>query len=186
MRSRRNGFNKSQAFEVLKNLALPDFSLDQWQSTIRGRVNVHGNYGDLRNWIGGETADIVYHDQHSSLTEKLISQGYLDGTVWINRTPTYYIEVKSTLGAMETQFYCSHSQVNRMNGMRLSASNPGSNDIYLIIRVFSLGSMIGTGFKIYFDPDTLRERGELVFKSDKYIVTVPYQFRFGSSSEQNA
>ncbi|KAF2103412.1 hypothetical protein NA57DRAFT_31443 [Rhizodiscina lignyota] len=160
-------------FEVLKSLALPNFSLNHWQSTIRGRVSVHDDYQGIRNWIGTETADIVYHDYRSALTERLISLGYL-GSAWRARTPTYYIEVKSTLGLLEMPFFCSQPQVSRMDGMRLSASNPLSNDVYLIFRVFTLGDR--TGFKIYFDPGTLKHEGELEFRADKFAVTSRLRF----------
>lgn len=163
--------NRSQVFEILKALALPDFTLDRWKSTIRGRVSAHDNYRHVSNWTGVETADIVYRDRRSVLTGMLIDRGYLDGFSWSDRTPTYFIEVKSTLGPLEAPFFCSQLQVDRLNGMKLPARNLGSNNIYLIFRVFSLGSNSGTGLKIYLDPATLREKGELKFNADYYAVT---------------
>ena len=158
---------------MLKSLGLQDFTRDQWRSTIRGRVNVHDDYRDIRNWVGAETADIVYHDHHGNLTQRLISAGYL-GSAWGSHTPTYFIEVKATISTLETPFFCSQSQVIRMDDMRVSASGPVSNNIYLICRVFSLG--IGTGLKIYFDPASLKSQGELEFKADKYTVTPRFRF----------
>src|SRR5258708_5548071 len=119
---------------MLKSLGLPDFSLDHWKSRIRGRVRVHDQYRDIANWTGVETADIVYPDNSSILTKSLIDRGYLEAAVWRDRTPTYYIEVKATPGPLETQFYCSQAQVNRMDGMQLPGASPSMNNVYLIVR----------------------------------------------------
>ena len=160
----------TQAFELLKSLTLPDFSVGNWKNTIRGRVCVHDDYQSVVNWVGAETADNVYHDRHHKFTKKLIRCGYLD-RAWRRRAPTYYIEVKTTPNSLCTLFFCSHPQVVRMDDMSLLASYPISNDIYLIFRVFNLGNASGTGLKIYFDPATLKSQGDLNLRADKYAVT---------------
>lgn len=95
--------------------------------------------------------------------------------MWKDRHPTYYIEVKATDGPHERPFFCSQSQVHLMGEMR-PVSVEGSDKVYLIVRVSTLGGMFGTGLKIYLDPATLRRNGELEFKTDKYAVTEPVRF----------
>ncbi|KAH8800361.1 hypothetical protein F5884DRAFT_891279 [Xylogone sp. PMI_703] len=157
-------------FELLKGLALPGFTLANWQSTISYRVAVHERYHDLERWSGPETADIVYEDQNSFLTELLIERGYLENAIWGGHSPRYYIEVKTTTGSLETPFFCSQLQYEQMERMQL---NGAANEVYLIMRVFSLG-VSGMGLKVYMDPATLRRDRGLIFKTDKYAVTPRY------------
>ncbi|KAF2808268.1 uncharacterized protein BDZ99DRAFT_50741 [Mytilinidion resinicola] len=157
-------------YELLKGLTLPGFTLANWQSTISYRVAVHERYRDLERWLGSETADIVYEDQNSFLTELLIERGYLENAIWGGHSPRYYIEVKTTIGSLETPFYCSQLQYDRMERMQL---NGAANEVYLIVRVFSLGDS-GMGLKVYMDPATLRRDRGLIFKTDKYSVTPGY------------
>ncbi|KAF2810106.1 uncharacterized protein BDZ99DRAFT_442610 [Mytilinidion resinicola] len=161
-------------FELLKGLGLPNFTLANWQSTIRHRVAVHERYYDLTRWFGPETADIVYRDREGTLTHLLIEAGYLQASTWSHKTPEYYIEVKTTVGMLDTPFYCSQPQYERMESMRL-LGNVASNKVYLVARVFSLGDC-GMGLKLYMDPATLRSDQELIFKTDKYSVTPGYRF----------
>ncbi|KAF2499755.1 hypothetical protein BU16DRAFT_504059 [Lophium mytilinum] len=158
-------------FEFLKGLALPNFTLRNWQSTIRHRVAVHERYHGLLRWIGSETADIVYLDRESTLTNLLIATGYLQASTWRHKTPEYYIEVKTTTGLLDTPFYCSQAQYDRMEDMKFLATF-SSEKVYLVARVFSLGSS-RMGLKLYMDP---AEKRELEFKTDKYSVTPIYTF----------
>jgi hypothetical protein len=161
--------NPSKVFELLRNLSLPEFDISCWKSTIRQRVAVHSRYTGLARWNGSETADIVYSDAESALTSQLIRLGYLGSSAWSCRTPTYYIEVKATMGALENPLFCSQSQVDRMEQMQLP--NPGHSDnVYLIARVFGLGNS-KIGLRLYLDPAKLRSEGKLKFVADKYIVT---------------
>lgn len=66
-------------------------------------------------WNGRETADIVYSDTEGVLTQLLIDHGYLDDEIWINRRPSYLIEVKTTTGPCKTPFYMSESQFKKVN-----------------------------------------------------------------------
>ncbi|KAF2667223.1 hypothetical protein BT63DRAFT_481662 [Microthyrium microscopicum] len=156
-------------YEILSRLELPGFSLDNWQSTIRHRVNVHDKYRDLVRWSGRETADIVYRDEANKLTAMLISKGYLSREKWVDRTPTYYLEVKTTTGPLEQPFFCSQNQYDRMEKLELSEDRI-DGEIYLIVRVFSSGET-RMGLKLYLDPATLRKKHELTFVSDRYAVT---------------
>jgi hypothetical protein len=159
----------TQVFELLNSLSLPGFTLGNWQSKIRDRVNVHERYERLRNWDGRrETTDLVYQDQNSSLTQLLIGKGYLS-SAWTGRSPEYFIEVKTTLGSLDNTFYCSQNQCDLMGEMELVNSAP-SDKVYLIARVFSLSDS-GMGLKLYMDPATLKKQGMLFFKADKYSVT---------------
>ncbi|KAB8210439.1 hypothetical protein BDV34DRAFT_220576 [Aspergillus parasiticus] len=84
---------------------LPGFNRANWRSNIRKRVSVHPEYQDLTPWNGAETADIIYHDSNAALTNTLIDAGYLSNAQWQGARPTYFIEVKTTTGELETSFF---------------------------------------------------------------------------------
>ena len=100
----------------------------------------------------------------------LIDRNYLEESVWKDRCPTYYIEVKTTMLFLDTDFYCSQRQFDRMEGMQLTGIEP-SDEIYLIARVFQLGCP-KMGLRLLLDPASLRRTGDLDFKADKYAVTI--------------
>ena len=123
----------------------------------------------MARWSGLETADIVYHDIDGVLTELLIRQGYLESQLWAGRTPTYYIEVKTTMGAAGNAFFCSHSQFERMEQMQLPDTGH-ADEVYMIARAFGLGGS-RMGLRLYIDPATLRRKQELKFVADRYTIT---------------
>jgi len=129
---------------------------------------VHNDYQGLLNWGGRETADIVYEDSAKHLTSILLNKGYLTGDSWLSRTPTYYIEVKATLRELNTTFFCSQNQFDRMERMQLSR-NSSADDVYMFVRVFKLGNG-QAGLKIFLDPATLRRNGELNITADRYSI----------------
>jgi hypothetical protein len=45
--------------------------IENWRSTIRGEPAVSAHYANLVNWVGRETADIVYLDAAGALTRYL-------------------------------------------------------------------------------------------------------------------
>lgn len=104
-------------FEVLSRLnpTLPGFSRDNWESTIRKYVRLHGDYADMEPWNGRETADITYTDSGGVFTSLLIDKGYLRSEIWAGRRPKYYLEVKSTTSTWETPFYMSKFQYERVS-----------------------------------------------------------------------
>lgn len=92
------------------NPPLPGFGRPCWQSRLRTEAAVHPDYTDLTPWYRSETTDIVYDDVSSTFTAELIKSGYLDGTTWRGKTPTYGIEVKSTEGDCDRAFFVSLGQ----------------------------------------------------------------------------
>ncbi|KIW01104.1 uncharacterized protein PV09_07391 [Verruconis gallopava] len=156
-------------FELLMRLRLPGFCRDNWQSKLRQKISVHDSYSDMMPWTGTESSDIVYNDGEGALTNLLIDRGYLDVRLWRGGRPRYHIEVKATIGENETPFYVSQSQFTMMEDMMLP-ENDSSETIYLIARVFWLGSR-GMGIKLYVDPARLRLKRELEFKTDMFEVT---------------
>jgi hypothetical protein len=130
---------------------------------------VHESYQGLARWPGSETSDIVYEDHRGILTQLLIEKGYLTNSIWAGRSPTFYIEVKTTVSLLGTQFYCSQNQYDLMENMKL-CEDRSSSDIYLIARVYSLGDS-RMGLKLYLDPANLRRERQLVFRAEKYFVT---------------
>ena len=161
-------------YEWLKTLELPGLSLSNWKSKIRHRVAIHDDYRDMPRWSGRETADIVYHDSDQRLTPLLVENGYLDDAgahdprSWVERRPTYYIEVKTTPGQLNIPFFCSQDQFDMMEMKQIPADS-STDEVYLIARVFGLGPA-GMGLKLYVDPARLRRTGELTFTADKYAV----------------
>lgn len=106
---------QSQVFELLKSLepALPALSTANWQSTIRNYAAVLPDYADIQPAQGREASDITYHDTEGAFTRLLINRGYL-GSRWEARTPTYFVQVKTTTGPCNTPFYMSKSQYKRV------------------------------------------------------------------------
>lgn len=147
---------------------------------------VHPEYADIGHWPGPETADIVYLDKQSVLTELLIDKGYLAQDQWRGLEPEYYIEVKSTTGACDTRFYMSKNQYQRVRIAVLhfcfiltllqmkDTSNGASGSInqgriYVVCRVFNLYKD-SIGVQVYMDPDVMRRRGDLIFAADGWTV----------------
>ncbi|CAK7230302.1 hypothetical protein SEUCBS140593_007541 [Sporothrix eucalyptigena] len=150
---------------------LPGFSLQNWQSTIRGYARSHRLYADIENWSGQETADITYEDVDGTLTALLIDKGYLESETWASARPCYFIEVKTTVNAaVGTPFFMSNHQYDRMQNCSVDSPNYGSaehdplRNVYVIVRVFGLGANF-VGFQLLVDPERMRRRGELVFKA---------------------
>jgi hypothetical protein len=158
--------NLRQMYELLRSLYLPGFSWENWKSTKRHLVSVHNRYQNMPEWHGRETADIVYQDQDSVLTSRLIEKGYLASNRWEGRSPCYFIEVKTTVGAWNTTFYCSQNQFDMMQ----SSDTDPSDKVYLIARVYQLGDT-RMGLRLYLDPEKLRRNNRLRFQADKYLVT---------------
>lgn len=106
-----------QVFELLSHLdpALPDFSRANWQSNMRRYVTVHRDYATMEPWEGRETSDITYTDTDGVLTELLIRKHYLDRERWAERTPKYFIEVKTTTSSCDAPFYMSNAQYQRVS-----------------------------------------------------------------------
>lgn len=113
-------YRKLQVFELLKTLdpAIPEFSMENWQSTIRDYVKVHAEYSDITRWPGNrETADIVYADTTGALTKVLIDCDYLSSS-WEHARPNYLLEVKTTTGPCRTPFFMSRLQYQRVSPLK--------------------------------------------------------------------
>ncbi|RMZ78170.1 hypothetical protein DV738_g4087, partial [Chaetothyriales sp. CBS 135597] len=134
-------------------------------STIRKYVKVHPAYASMDPWRGQETADIVYEDISGVLTDLLIDKGYLDPDRWQDQQPKYYIEVKSTTGPCHTPFFMSRHQFKRMK--RLSAR---PDRVYIVFRVFNVGTDTTPGLRIYINPEMMRKSHHLVFTPTWSVV----------------
>ncbi|KAI0866635.1 hypothetical protein F4860DRAFT_457982 [Xylaria cubensis] len=153
-------------YELLsnRNTELPDFSQEDWRSNIKKYVTALPEYADAPSWTGDETADFVYDDVKSVLTTLLIKKGYLDKDRWSGRTPTYYIEVKTTAGGCRNPFFMSNSQYQRMKDITNNFKK-----VYVICRVYNLGKQ-SMSCAIYVDPESLRTKGALKFATEKWVV----------------
>lgn len=99
-------------FEYLKGLELPDFGLDNWQSSIRKYARMHPDYSDIDGVIDWNSiADIEYHDREGQLTDFLVKKGHLLHHLWANERPHYHFEVKTTTSAdWQEPFFMSKYQ----------------------------------------------------------------------------
>ncbi|KAM0437020.1 hypothetical protein ACHAQK_007498 [Fusarium lateritium] len=107
-------------FELLSSIphALPGWSRENWQSTVRHNVSIHPDYTSLRNWYGTEQGDLFYDDVAGTFTSYLIEKGYLKDS-WRKERPEYYIEVKTTTSSrLDTPFYMSKHQYARVRFSR--------------------------------------------------------------------
>jgi len=75
-------------------------------------VKIHENYRDMEVWREKETADIVYQDEEGELTQLLIANGYLNGSIWSSAKPKYFLEVKTTTKECGTRLFLSKNQYN--------------------------------------------------------------------------
>jgi hypothetical protein len=71
-------------------------------------------FHDAHEWTGVETTDFVFPDEKSTLTELLISNGHLERSRWSGKTPTFMIEVKSTMSDRNREFYMSDLQYKQV------------------------------------------------------------------------
>jgi len=71
----------------------------------------------MRPWRGKESADILYVDNHHSLTKHLVEAGYLS-KFWMAATMPifYYLEVKTTTKGCGEPFFMSQTQRELVSG----------------------------------------------------------------------
>ncbi|KAI0392222.1 hypothetical protein F5Y17DRAFT_437188 [Xylariaceae sp. FL0594] len=159
-------------FELLSHLSgtgLPGFNYDNWQSHMRNYVTSHPDYAEMSEWPGPETSDMTYEDRQGALTHELIEKGYLDRGSWEGEKPRYLIEVKSTTGSWDRQFYLSMNQYQRMQTHTNATTNNNKATIYAIFRVYSVGQD-DMGLAIYLDPESLRRSRQLIFEGGTWTV----------------
>ncbi|KAH8704617.1 hypothetical protein GQ44DRAFT_819393 [Phaeosphaeriaceae sp. PMI808] len=159
-------------FALLTALHFPNFTEDNWRSTIRGELAGHSNFATLTPWHGRETADMVYTDSTGTFTGWLRDNSEGDFPIQISETRNfrtapieYYLEVKSTTRECNTRFYMSGSQYKRMQVMRI-VEDP--RKVYVVMRVYNLTTP-SVGMKIFVDP--LRFQGSrLDFEAEQWFV----------------
>jgi hypothetical protein len=150
----------------------------------------------MANWVGRETADIVYKDETGDLTRYLrencegsFPHQILQHWDFAAHPIEYYLEVKSTTGPCANRFYMSNGQYKRvrypaiallyhwkrpdadywtqMESMALSLFQP--TKVYVIMRVYDLMTP-NVKMKIFVDP--MRFKGsKLDFEADQWFVT---------------
>ncbi|KAG5763235.1 hypothetical protein H9Q72_008661 [Fusarium xylarioides] len=160
-------------FELLSTIthALPGWSRDNWQSTVRHHASIHPDYNSLRNWYGSEQGDLFFDDMTGTFTAYLIEKGYLEDS-WRKERPEYYIEVKTTTSArLDTPFYMSKHQYARMQSFGESLdTNTQRRKVYILFRVHGLESG-QVGLRVFIDLEALRKSGDLVFEAQSWTVT---------------
>lgn len=153
---------------------MTDFSLDNWQSSIRHYVKELPAYQDVPPWQGREISDIMYEGNCPRLvsilrqnTKSALPAWYRTGTP--QGAVKYHIEVKTTSGPCNTPFFMSPRQYNLM---REKACDPHSmtapEEVFVIMRVFNLFSA-NIGLQVFIDPWHLRQSA-LKFVADPWKV----------------
>ncbi|KAJ4530448.1 hypothetical protein HRR80_007443 [Exophiala dermatitidis] len=169
-------------FELLKAWGVTNFSIDQWQSSIRHYVNILPEYAAEPSWHGREISDIMYKGYCPRLMELVRENTSFPYPAWLRglasgstRTPAvnYYIEVKTTSGPCNTPFFMSSNQYRLMRDKACpNDSITPPRDLYLIMRVFNLFTS-RIGLQVYINPWHLRDPA-LEFVADPWKV-VPQQ-----------
>ncbi|KAH7361082.1 hypothetical protein BKA65DRAFT_494597 [Rhexocercosporidium sp. MPI-PUGE-AT-0058] len=155
------------AFVFLSHL-LPDFTRNNWPSTMRRYVRAHPDYAGLEPWTGRETSDITYNDTEGKLVQKLIECGYLE-SAWSNVRGNFFIEVKTTTGPCQQPFFMSDRQYHRMQNSSDTGLFPSRENVYILFRVFNLGKDT-MDFRIFVDPEKHRQQGTLKFSCNWTVV----------------
>jgi hypothetical protein len=189
-----------QVFERLSNLGLPDFDESNWRSTIRGELSESEHFADLHNWVGRETADIVYEDTSGQLAEFLGAvcvepfPARLEGNLKHKKGPfKYYLEVKTTTGECDSRFFMSGAQYKRVRyitllslHLRMSANtrpqmhkmdpgncfSPSHKPTSDVYVIIRVYDLLSSeiGMNIYVDPLQF-DGSHLAFKTDQWTVT---------------
>ncbi|KAK5457302.1 hypothetical protein LTS15_005083 [Exophiala xenobiotica] len=176
-------------FELLKSSRVSDFSIDNWQSSIRHYVRELPEYANEPPWRGREISDIMYEGKCPRLMDILRQNTTFAYPPWLEAGETapaavrYHIEVKTTSGPCSTPFFMSGNQYRLM---RDKACEPHSTptaptDLFVIMRVFNLFSS-NIGLQVYINPWHLKDVA-LDFVADPWKVVpceVNHSTDFGS------
>ncbi|KAF2137387.1 uncharacterized protein K452DRAFT_110481 [Aplosporella prunicola CBS 121167] len=157
------------AFEMLSNLGLPNFGLENWKSVIRKEVRASQKHCNLQPWIGSETSDIVYKDNDGMLKDILCCCGYSHLKHTLADDATYYFEVKTTTGSFDAPFYVSNAQFKRMKRMELESNCLDVSEVYILLRVYNLDSS-DIDMQAYVDPYKANKDGLLSFQVETWKV----------------
>ncbi|KAK0667790.1 hypothetical protein QBC41DRAFT_132417 [Cercophora samala] len=157
--------------ELLRALQLPEFSIEEnWTSNIRDNIRDHPAYSSLTQWKQGarEITDIQYRDRDKKLTSFLEARGYghliAKANDNLDEPLTYYIEVKSTPGGLDTAVRMGLEQHETMTKLCIEA-----NSVYVIFRVFDMFTD-KIDFRLYVNPTRLQSNGVLKFEN-KWLMT---------------
>ncbi|KAK5286430.1 hypothetical protein LTR43_010495 [Exophiala xenobiotica] len=162
-------------FELLKSFRVSDFSIDNWQSSIRHYVRELPEYANEPTWRGREISDIMYEGNCPRLMDILRQHTTFAYPPWLEAgvtTPAavrYHIEVKTTSGPCSTPFFMSGNQYRLMRDKACDPQSPTApTDIFVIMRVFNLFSS-NIGLQVYINPWHLKDVA-LDFVADPWKV----------------
>jgi hypothetical protein len=152
-----------------------DFSIDNWQSSIRHYVSELPEYANEPTWRGREISDIMYEGNCSRLMDILRQNTTFAYPPWLEAgvtTPAavrYHIEVKTTSGPCSTPFFMSGNQYRLMRDKACEPHSPTApTDLFVIMRVFNLFSS-NIGLQVYINPWHLKDVA-LDFVADPWKV----------------
>lgn len=164
---------------------MSNFTIDNWQSSIRRYVSILPEYQDEPTWTGREISDIMYSGNCPRLMDILRRNTTFPYPVWLESATTstavhYHIEIKTTSGPCSTPFFMSGNQYTLMREKQCEPRSPTTpKDLFVIMRVFNLFSA-NIGLQVYINPWHLRETA-LDLVADPWKV-IPFEtLRVGKS-----
>ena len=99
---------------VVENLrkVLRDFDPEKnWTSNLRDWAQEYDHYRTMTDYNAAEISDITYKDRNGELTQWLLDRGCLRVQKWLEASPTYHIEVKTTTAGADEPFSMSGHQL---------------------------------------------------------------------------
>ncbi|KAJ7725654.1 hypothetical protein DFH07DRAFT_931477 [Mycena maculata] len=151
-------------YELLRK-NLPDFTMDNWTSELRGEIP------DFPPHSAGSMADFHYTDEQGVLTRTLFGEDIYKK--WADHWPQYYLEVKSTSGQHQTvPFHMSSRQLElvcQASLLTLGAQDLIPTAVYVLVRVWKIRSQ-APSFAFSPDPHCKVYTGGLKVISDVEVV----------------
>lgn len=154
---------------------MTNFTIENWQSTIRHNVKVHPDYRDMSPWTGDEESDIMYTGRCPNLINFLVdaAQPHTYPAFLNNGLTTdvnVHLEVKTTTGPCSARFFMSKCQYELMQSKACETTSLATPpDLFVILRVYNLLSG-QIRVKAYINPWHLRS-SVLKFVASSWTVT---------------
>ncbi|KAL8952362.1 MAG: hypothetical protein Q9222_001724 [Ikaeria aurantiellina] len=143
-----------------------------WTSRLRKRARKCPGFEDVTSYEKPEISDIAWEDRAGVMALSLQSLGYKPAESWIDKSVTYYIEVKTTIRDSSTPFIMSSGQMKcakRFSQTRAQQSQLDGLSCYIIVRVYRILES-SRHMRLYVDPYALMRNGILEKRSRQYAV----------------
>ncbi|KAJ7503102.1 hypothetical protein B0H11DRAFT_1987795 [Mycena galericulata] len=120
-------------YETLRKW-LPDFTVDNWTSELRGAIPLD----DFLPYNVSSVADFQYSDAEGILTRAIFGEDVFKE--WAGRWPEYHLEVKSTSNSKQTPFHMSSRQLDLASQFTLPPPGQIPAAVYVLVRVWNIRS----------------------------------------------